>query len=207
MRETMNQSILNRSVGFFDTQFQRQSERGEYVLNPFEAAILPYLAGDVLDLGCGLGNLAVAAAQRGCPVTAIDASPAAIQDLKKRAAAAALSIDARLADLRGFVADRSFDCVVSIGLLMFFRRDAARLGLQRIRAAVAPGGLAAVNVLIEGTTFMGMFDGADYTLFGENELQDAFGDWKTDYLKLEPFVAPGDTVKRFCTIVARRPQA
>lgn len=51
------------SVRFFDTQFQRQINTSEFELNPFERLTLPYLAGDVLDLGCGLGNLAVAAAR------------------------------------------------------------------------------------------------------------------------------------------------
>ena len=101
------------------------------------------------------------------------------------------------------IAER-YDCIVSIGLLMFFSRPVAQLGLQRIRAAVPPGGLAAVNVLIEGTTFMDMFDPPDYYLFREIELQDAFTGWTFEYLKLDSFPAPGNTIKRFCTIAARR---
>ena len=51
------------SVRFFEAQFQRQVSSGEFELNPFERLALPYLSGEVLDLGCGLGNLAVAAAR------------------------------------------------------------------------------------------------------------------------------------------------
>lgn len=65
---------------------------------------------------------------------------------------------------------------------------------------------SAVNVLIEGTTFMDMFDPAGYYLFGENELPEAFADWMTEYLKFESFPAPKDTLKRFCTLVVRRPK-
>lgn len=196
---------MNRSVQFFDTQFQRQSAAGEYALNPFESALLPLLAGRVLDFGCGMGNLAVAAAHNGCDVTALDASPAAIEDLRKRAAKAALRIDAQVADLRDHAIAERYDCIVSIGLLMFFPQPFAKVGLQRIRDAVPPGGLAAVNVLIEGTTFMDMFDPPDYYLFHEKELQDAFSGWTIEQLQLDSFPAAADTVKRFCTIAARRP--
>jgi tellurite methyltransferase len=62
-----------------------------------------------------------------------------------------------------------------------------------------------VNVLIEGTTFMDMFDLTGYYLFGESELPEAFASWTTEYLKFSSFPAPHDTIKRFCTLVARRP--
>lgn len=53
---------------FFESQFKRQIESGEFTLNPFEEAVLPFVRGDVLDLGCGLGNLSVAAARQGSRV-------------------------------------------------------------------------------------------------------------------------------------------
>jgi tellurite methyltransferase len=70
---------------------------------------------------------------------------------------------------------------------------------------VRPGGWAAVNVLIEGTTFMDMFDPAGHNRFGEKELPEAFADWVTEYSRFKSFAAPQDTAKRFCTTVARRP--
>jgi tellurite methyltransferase len=68
----------NRSVEFFDRQFERQIQQTEAALNPFEQAALPHLRGRVLDFGCGLGNLALAAARAGCTVLALDASEVAI---------------------------------------------------------------------------------------------------------------------------------
>ena len=50
---------MNRSVSFFDTQFQHQIRETNFVLNPFEKLALPQLRSKVLDLGCGLGNLAM----------------------------------------------------------------------------------------------------------------------------------------------------
>jgi tellurite methyltransferase len=103
-------TAMNRSIDFFERQFRGQAERAEYALNPFERAILPHLAGEVLDLGCGLGNLSLAAAQAGCTVTALDASPSGVEDLARRAASDGVLVDARVEDLRQFAASRQYDC-------------------------------------------------------------------------------------------------
>ena len=197
--------IKNRTVEFFDTQFQRQVIAAEYALNPFERAILPFVFGEVLDLGCGLGNLAIEAATKGCRVTAFDASPTAIADLMRRARAQGLPITAREADLRDVTIEGQFDSVIAIGLFMFFSEEVARRGLARVKELTKPGGIAAVNVLIEGTTYLGMFEPGEYYLFSENELPESFAGWTQEYLKFESFPAAHETVKQFCTLVARRP--
>ena len=193
------------ALEFFDRQFRKQAEAQDYALNPFERAVLPHLRGDVLDLGCGLGNLALAAAERGCRVTALDASAAAIADLRRRAGARKLPLEAHSADLRHYVPARDYDCVVSIGLLMFFACADARGLLARLREAVRPGGLAAVNVLVEGTSYMEMFDPEAYCLFGRDELSEAFAGWNVVHSRREDFPAPGNTLKRFHTLLVRRP--
>ena len=69
---------LNKSVVFFDTQFQKQTRAQDFALNPFETLALDYIKGTVLDLGCGLGNLSLEAGARGHQVVAVDASPTAV---------------------------------------------------------------------------------------------------------------------------------
>lgn len=192
-------------VQFFERQFARQIGEADYALNPFESAIRPHLSGDVLELGCGLGNLALAAAAVGCRVTALDASPAAITDLARRAAAQRVALEAHSADLRHYVPAIDYDCVVSVGLLMLLECAIARPLLARMREAVRPGGLIAINVLIEGTTCLEMFGESAYCLFGRDELADAFAGWMALYSRHEDFPASGVTIKRFHTLVARRP--
>jgi len=195
---------MNRSIEFFDRQFGQQAQARDYGLNPFEQAVLPHLYGEVLDLGCGLGNLSIAAARAGCRVTALDASPAGVDDLAKRAREQGLAIEARAEDLCNFEPQREYDSVVAIGLLMFFACPDARRVLERLQSAVRPGGLAAVNVLIVGTTFMEMFDPIGYCLFGADELTVAFKDWSIVSSREEEFPAPGHTLKRFHTLIAKK---
>lgn len=194
----------NRTVTFFDAQFRNQVEAREFALNPFEEAVLPHLSGRVLDLGCGLGNLSVAAARRGCEVLAVDASPAAVEHLARVARDERLRLTAVQADIAHYQIPGSFDAVVSIGVLMFFPCPDSAALLAAVQDAVRPGGCAAVNVLIEGTTFMRMFDGDRYCLFTPNQLDEAFNDWTLLLSRRDDFPAPGDTVKRFSTVVARK---
>jgi len=94
---------------------------------------------------------------KGCRVTALDARPTAIADPARRAADEELRITAREADLRTMELKDQLDCVVAIGLLMFFPREVVQAGLARIRDLVRSRGLTAVNVLIEGPPFMEVF--------------------------------------------------
>lgn len=195
----------NLSVEFFAKQFDRQIAEQEYRLNPFEQWVLPHLAGRVLELGCGLGNLSIEAARAGHEVTAIDACPDAVKDLDRRAQAEGLPIRVLEADLVEWRAAETYDTVVAIGLLMFFACDDARAVLQEIKRAVAPSGIAAVNVLTEGTTFMEMFDANGYCLFPPDELEATFADWKILLASVDDFPAPGERLKRFATVIAQRP--
>lgn len=195
----------SKAVEFFGAQFERQIESADFTLNPFEILALPHLRGSVLDLGCGLGNLSIAAARQGATVTAIDACGNAIASLASRARAEALSIAPSRADLREWRPSRTYDAIACIGLLMFFDRAAALSGLAAVRDAVAPGGVAVVNVLVAGTTYMAMFDRAGYHIFTREELLRPFPEWHHE-LTAHDFPAPGDTLKRFLTLVARRPE-
>lgn len=195
--------MSRHAVEFFDRQFRGQIAAGEFALNPFEQAALPHLSGEVLDLGCGLGNLALAAAYAGCHVTALDGSAAAIERLQ--AAAGGLSLDVHQADFAHDPISGAYDGVVAIGLLMFFPRPRSTELLAAVQNATRPGGVAIVNVLIEGTTFLDIFGAGHYTLFGRDEIQQSFAGWDILASRHDGFAAPRGTRKEFATVIARKP--
>jgi len=194
----------NQSVTFFDTQFQQQLAGNNFALNPFENAALPYLRGRVLDLGCGLGNLSIAAARCGLELVAVDASETAIRRINEVALAENLKIDAIQAEIETWHIAKKFDTIVAIGLLMFFKQGDALALLARIQEQVADQGVAIVNVLVEGTTYLSMFAPGNYYLFGPDELEERFNGWNILLSRHDSFDAPGNTRKEFATIVARK---
>jgi tellurite methyltransferase len=195
----------NQSISFFDAQFQNQIAGNNFALNPFELATRDFVRGRTLDLGCGLGNLSIEAARRGASVVAVDASPAAMERIREVAARERLKIQPVLADLETYSIGEQFDTVIAIGIVMFFRRDKALALLEEIERSIAPGGRAIVNVLTEGTTYLGMFEPGNYTLFGRDELRERFEGWEILFSRHDSFPAPENTVKEFCTLVARKP--
>ena len=105
-----------------------------------------------------------------------------------------------------FRSDESYDTIVVIGLLMFFRRETALKLLTAIQEHVKFGGRTIVNVLIEGTTYLGMFDPDNYCLFRRNELEERFDGWTILESRYQTFPAPEDTRKDFSTIIAKKPR-
>jgi ubiquinone/menaquinone biosynthesis C-methylase UbiE len=92
----------------------------------------------VIDVGAGSGGAALAMADQGLRVTAIDASPRMVNRILKRAAERGVSIDAQAMDGEALqFEDARFDGGLSVlGIILF--PDAKR-GLAEMRRVVRPG--------------------------------------------------------------------
>lgn len=110
------------------------------------------LTGEILELACGGGRLALPLLSLGRPVTGIDLSPEMIHILENRYASLPASrrrvpLMPLVADMRNFALDRTFGAIV-LGTTSIFLLD--RLGRQELYRSVkrhlAPGGRFFVSV-------------------------------------------------------------
>ena len=92
----------------------------------------------VLDVGCGLGLIAMVAAHAGARVTAVDRDPEALAFLEQSAERAGLAIERLVGDVEQVLEGRRFDVVVAAELL--YERSAFEALADALLAAVAPGG-------------------------------------------------------------------
>jgi len=105
----------------------------------FLAEIEGLSPGRALDLACGEGRHAIALAELGWRVTAVDFSEVAIARARKRAAAAGLEVDFECIDLLGFEPDPGASQLVLV-IFLQLPADERRLVLSRAATALAPGG-------------------------------------------------------------------
>jgi SAM-dependent methyltransferase len=104
----------------------------------------------VLDVACGNGNAALAAARRFCQVTGIDYVPALLERARQRAAAEGLEVDFQEADAEALpFPDDSFDAVLSTCGAMF-APDQERTAAELLRVCRPGGRIGMVNWVPDG---------------------------------------------------------
>jgi len=105
----------------------------------------------VLDLGCGWGGFAMYAAEKyGCEVVGMTVSEAQVELGRKRAAAAKLPVDIRLADYRE--AQGRFDRVISIGMMEHVGHKNYRTVMEVIHRNLVDDGIAFVHTIGHNTS-------------------------------------------------------
>lgn len=104
----------------------------------------------VLDVACGNGNAALAAARRFAVATGIDYVPALLDRARARAAADGLSLDLRAADAEDLpFGDGAFDVVLSAFGVMF-TPDQSRAARELLRVCRHGGRIALANWTPDG---------------------------------------------------------
>ena len=104
----------------------------------------------VLDVACGSGNTAIAAARRFADVTGIDYVPALLERARERAAAERLEIEFVEGDAEALpFEDGAFDCVLSTFGAMF-APDQERAAAELLRVCRSGGRIGMANWTPEG---------------------------------------------------------
>jgi 2-polyprenyl-3-methyl-5-hydroxy-6-metoxy-1,4-benzoquinol methylase len=123
-----------------ETRFPIGPERVRLALEAVAPAFRDGAA--LVDLGCGGGQLCLAAAELGWRVVGVDAAPAMVEEARERCAGREVELVVAPFDGSGFP-DGSFDAVTALGLIEYLPEDSSLLA--EARRLLRPGGRFAVS--------------------------------------------------------------
>jgi tellurite methyltransferase len=152
-----------------------------------EAWAIP--GGRALDIACGKGRNALFLAERGFDVVAVDISPVALEEGRRRAAKKKLAVTWEQADLEQMqLSESAYDLVVNFNYLQ-------RLLIPQIKAALKPGGSVIFETYLIDQPAMGHPRNPAY-LLEHNELLNFFRDFRVLYYREGQFSERGERAFR-----------
>lgn len=112
-----------------------------------------WIHGDVLDIGCGLGDNAIYLAQHGFRVTGLDISPTALVTAQQRAHDAGVDVTFGVADstkLEGFT--DAFDTIIDSGMFHCLDDNGKRSYAAAAHRATRPGATLLISCFSDANT-------------------------------------------------------
>jgi len=149
-----------------------------------------WVHGDVLDIGCGLGDNAVYLAKNGHTVTGLDISPTALKTAEQRAKDAGVDVKFAVADstkLDGYT--DAFDTVIDSGLLHTLDDEGRRSYAAAVHRATRPGATLLLSCFSDANPV-----GEEWPrpAVSEETLRDVLGGAGWDVASLEPATLRGE---------------
>ena len=142
---------------------------------PFYLDLTRQHAGDVLELACGTGQLAVPIAAVGLPTLGLDRSAAMLAGARRRAEAAGVSLELVEGDMRNFDLGRRFNCifVARNSLLHLSSTEDLIATFASVRRHLAPTGIFAFDVFNPDVKILARPPGQRFPVM--NVTTDSFG--------------------------------
>ncbi|HUO40382.1 MAG TPA: class I SAM-dependent methyltransferase, partial [Mycobacterium sp.] len=141
------------------------------------------IRGDVLDIGCGLGDNAIYLAQHGHPVTGLDISPTALSTAQQRAADAGVDVRFAVGDatkLEGYT--DAFDTVIDSGMFHCLDEDGKRGYASALHRATRLSARLLLSCFCDSDS-----GGEDWRpVVSEATLREVFGGAGWDIVSIEP---------------------
>ena len=115
---------------------------------PYYVELARQASGDVLELACGTGQLTVPVASAGLPIVGIDTSAPMLNTAKARAAAAKVSVEYLLGDMRNFDLGRQFGLIFIArnSLLHLHSTEDILAAFAMVKRHLAPDGMFAFDI-------------------------------------------------------------
>jgi SAM-dependent methyltransferase len=134
---------------------------------PYYLELARQASGDALELACGTGQLTVPIAGAGLPITGLDLSAPMLAAARQRAAAANVSVDYVLGDMRNFDLDRRFALIFIArnSLLHLHWTEDLLAAFAAIRRHLAPGGLLAFDIFNPSVHLLARPSGQRFPVF------------------------------------------